>query len=94
MMGHTEPGIAAVQRAVLLDPLNPAAHSVLGSALYYARRYEEATAALQDSLALDPDNAFVYGARGLAYYALGNLQQAEASCESKPDYWYLSLIHI
>ena len=88
MMGHTEPGIAAVQRAVLLDPLNPAAHSVLGSALYYARRYEEATAALQDSLALDPDNAFVYGVRGLAYYALGNLQSAEASCESTPDYWY------
>jgi TolB-like protein/Tfp pilus assembly protein PilF len=88
MMGHKEPGIAAVQRAVLLDPLNPAAHSALGSALYYARRYQEATAALQDSLALDPDNAFVYGVRGLAYYALGNLQSAETSCESKPDYWY------
>ena len=35
-LGHNEAGIAAAQRAVVADPLNPISHSHLGQALYHA----------------------------------------------------------
>ena len=62
-------------------------HSVLGRALYAARRYEEAVAAFAEVISLEPDYKATYGLRGLAYYGLGDLESARASCETKPDYW-------
>jgi tetratricopeptide (TPR) repeat protein len=86
-MGHFAAGVAAVRRAVVLDPLARASHSALGQALYEARRYEEAVGAFAEVISLDPDFKDTYGARGLAYYGLGNLQSARASCETKPNFW-------
>jgi TolB-like protein/Flp pilus assembly protein TadD len=86
-MGHFDAGLAAARRAVVLDPLARSSHSVLGQALYTARRYEEAVAALAEVLSLDPDYKSTYVFRGLAYYGLGDLERARASCETKPDYW-------
>jgi TolB-like protein/Tfp pilus assembly protein PilF len=86
-MGHTEAGIAAARRAVVLDPLSPAAHGFLGGALYLGRKNREALAAYQDALILDPEHPVIYAFRGLIYYALGDYERARASCESKPDYW-------
>jgi TolB-like protein/DNA-binding winged helix-turn-helix (wHTH) protein len=83
-MGHTEVGIAAAQRAVVLDPLSRGRHYTLGGALYFARRNGEAIAAFQDALTLDPEDPVLYAFRGLAYYALGDIERARASCESKP----------
>jgi len=84
-MGRTEAGIAAIRRAVALDPLSRNAHAQLGDALYFGRRYPEAIEAFQSTLALDPEFAWAYSLRGLAYYALGHLQSARESCEAKPD---------
>ena len=86
-MGHTEVGIAAARRAVVLDPLNHDSHRRLGLALYWGRQNEKAVAAFEDALALDPEDPMAYAYRGFAYYAVGDLERARASCESKPDHW-------
>jgi TolB-like protein/tetratricopeptide (TPR) repeat protein len=85
--GRASAGIAAARRAAVLDPLSSFAHNRLGSALYFAHRYEEALAALNDALALDPESQSTYGARGLAYYQLGDFPNSLSSCETKPDNW-------
>ena len=85
--GRFDEGIAAARRALMLDPLNPATHGMLGTTLFTGRHYEEAAAAYQDTLALDPEYLRAYGWRGLNYYALGNLESARAACEAKPDFW-------
>jgi len=81
-MGHTEAGLAAAHRAVELDPLNPYAHSSLGSALLTARRYQEAIAALTNARALDPKDGWISVNLGYAYYYSGNVQGARAACEA------------
>jgi TolB-like protein/tetratricopeptide (TPR) repeat protein len=86
-MGHFDTGVAATRRAVVLDPLDRATHSVLGGVLYTARRYEEAVSAYAEVISLDPDFKATYGYRGFAYYGLGDLESARASCETKPDDW-------
>jgi len=75
-MGHFDAGIAAGRRAVLLDPLDRQSHSVLGGALYFARRYAEAVAAFAEGISLDPDYTGSYGWRGFAYYGLGDLERS------------------
>jgi TolB-like protein len=86
-MGQFDAALASARRAVVLDPLARASHSVLSRALYAARRYEEAAAAFAEVISLDPDFKSTYPERGLAYFGLGELQSARASCETKPDYW-------
>jgi TolB-like protein/Tfp pilus assembly protein PilF len=86
-MGHFDAAVAAARRAVALDPLARASHSLLGRALYAARRYEEAAAAYAEVISLDPDFKVTYVLRGVAYYGLGDLKSALASCETKPDRW-------
>jgi TolB-like protein/lipoprotein NlpI len=86
-MGHFDAGLAAVRRAVVLDPLARQSYYRLGGALYTVRRYGEAVAAFSGALSLDPDYKAAYAERGLAYYGLGDLQNARASCETNPDHW-------
>jgi tetratricopeptide (TPR) repeat protein len=83
-MRHFDAGLAAARRAVVLDPLARESRSVLGRALYAARRYEEAVTAFAEVISLEPDFKATYGERGLAHYGLGDLQSARASCEKKP----------
>jgi TolB-like protein/DNA-binding winged helix-turn-helix (wHTH) protein/Flp pilus assembly protein TadD len=86
-MGQFDEGISAARRAVALDPLNRSSHLVLGSGLYFARRYREAVQAYADIITLEPTIPEPYGVRGLAYYGLDDLKSARSSCESKPDHW-------
>jgi TolB-like protein/tetratricopeptide (TPR) repeat protein len=86
-IGHFDAGLAAARRAVVLDPLARQSHTVLGRALYAARRYEQAIAVYAEVISLEPDFKVTYGDRGFAFYGLGDLQSARASCETKPDYW-------
>jgi non-specific serine/threonine protein kinase len=85
-MGHFDAGLAAVRRAVTLDPLNPRSHYLLGLTLFLARRYEEAVGAYAGATTLD-SNHTAYVLRGLAYYELGNLESARSTCETKSAYW-------
>jgi TolB-like protein len=86
-MGQIEPGLMALRRAVVLDPLSPPSHNVLSYGLYFSRRYRDAVAAATDAITLDPDFQQAYSFRGLAYYGLDDLERARASCEARPDYW-------
>jgi tetratricopeptide (TPR) repeat protein len=86
-MGRFDAGLAAVRRAVALDPLNPQSHEALGEALFWTRRYQEAIAAFGQVVSLEPDFKRAYGFRGVAYYLLGDLQSASSSCAAKPDHW-------
>ena len=52
-LGHIEPGVAALRRAVALDPLQPAAYRALAAGLFYARHYDEALEALHRYTAID-----------------------------------------
>jgi TolB-like protein/Tfp pilus assembly protein PilF len=82
-MGSTEAGVAAIRRAVVLDPLSTESHSRLGEAQWVLRRYTEAVATFDEVITLDPDASRAYGWRGLAYYGLGDLQSARSSCEAE-----------
>lgn len=84
-MGHTDTAIAAARRAIVLDPLDRRSHSMLGRALYAARRYREAAEAHSEAIRVNPDYKSAYGERGLALYGLGDLESARVSCEAKRD---------
>jgi TolB-like protein/Flp pilus assembly protein TadD len=87
-MGRFDAGLAALRRAVVLDPLADAIRFDLGSALYAARRSEEAVAVHTQVISLAPDFNETYAERGFAYYALGDLERARVSCETRPDFWF------
>jgi tetratricopeptide (TPR) repeat protein len=84
-MGRIEPGLTALHRAVVLDPMNPLSHAALMMGLYYSRRYQEAIPAAAEVITLNSDFQWAYEYRGLADYGLGDLERARASCEAKPD---------
>jgi TolB-like protein/tetratricopeptide (TPR) repeat protein len=86
-MGHTDAGLTALRRAVVLDPLERASHRLLADALIDARQYDAALAVTQDALAIDPHDPYTLGLRGTAYYLLGRFESARESCVNQPDYW-------
>jgi TolB-like protein/DNA-binding winged helix-turn-helix (wHTH) protein/Flp pilus assembly protein TadD len=85
LMGRTEQGLSASRRAVLLDPLNRAAHLALMDALINARRPEEAVSAVHDALTLgrtySPDQ-WVRVDQWVPYYVVGDYESARAMCEN------------
>jgi TolB-like protein/tetratricopeptide (TPR) repeat protein len=87
IMGHSGAGIAALRRAVVLDPLSSSPYGALGEALYAARRYREAATVFSQGIIVDPNFKLTYAFRGLALYGLGDLEKARASCESQRDDW-------
>jgi TolB-like protein/Flp pilus assembly protein TadD len=87
IMGHSGAGIAALRRAVVLDPLSTTPYGALGEALYAARRYAEAATVFSQGINVDPNFKLTYAFRGLALYGLGDLEKARASCESQRDDW-------
>jgi TolB-like protein/Flp pilus assembly protein TadD len=81
-MGRTDAGIAAVRRAVALDPLNPHTHLSLGQALMHPGGYSEAIAAFTDAKTLAPDDVWINAWLGQAYYWSGDFERARKWCES------------
>jgi len=81
-MGRTEEGLAAIRRAVELDPVNERARLKLGSALWSVRRYREAATELDAVLSLNPHDNTALAHRGFTSYITGELEAARASCES------------
>jgi TolB-like protein/Tfp pilus assembly protein PilF len=87
-MGNFDAALAAIRRAVVLDPIADPSLYYLGSALSAAHRYEEAIQGYTRVISLAPDFNETYAERGFAYYALGDVESARASCETRPDFWF------
>jgi TolB-like protein/Tfp pilus assembly protein PilF len=85
--GHSDSGLTAVRRSVVLDPLNSNSHGFLGAALLALRRYPEALAAYEEAEALLPSTTFgpYLSQIGTAYYLLGDFASARATCEEGRD---------
>jgi tetratricopeptide (TPR) repeat protein len=77
--GRSEKGIAAMQKAALLDPARPDAHLALGALYANAEEYDKAAASLDKAVALDPDNRDAYFNLGIVHYKAANYDKAIAA---------------
>jgi TolB-like protein/tetratricopeptide (TPR) repeat protein len=75
----------AVERAVLLDPLNPRAFRAQGSVAYAARRFADALPPLQRALQLNPKMTFAHSLAGNALLGLGRTADAIKEFEAEPE---------
>ena len=76
---------AAVERAVLLDPLNPRAFRAQGSVAYAARRYADALPPLRRALQLNPKMTFAHSLAGNSLLGLGRTSDAIKEFEAEPE---------
>ena len=76
---------AAVERAVLLDPLNPRAFRAQGSVAYAARRYDDALSPLRQALQLNPKMVFAHSLAGNSLLGLGRTADALKEFEAEPE---------
>jgi TolB-like protein/Flp pilus assembly protein TadD len=82
---HFEAGLAAVRRALALDPLNAVNHLGLGRSLLFSGRAGEALAALTNAKTLASEEPSLDSWRGYAYYYSGDFEHARIACESSTD---------
>jgi TolB-like protein/DNA-binding winged helix-turn-helix (wHTH) protein/Tfp pilus assembly protein PilF len=79
-VGRPAEAVNAMQRAVTLDPLSFWANRLLGSMLYYARRYDESLVALKRALEIAPDRfGYVEGWNSNIYEVQGRYSEAFAA---------------
>ena len=78
----------AIERALLLDPINARAHRAAGSIDFAARRYEEALAPLRRALQLNPKISNAHALLGNCLMLLGRLKEAKAEFDAEPTAFY------
>ncbi len=83
-IGDFTPGLAAVRRAAVLDPLNPRVFRSLGYALLHVRQYPEAIAASRRALELSPATNSAHAVIGDARLMQGELQAAASEYALEP----------
>ncbi len=76
-------------KAVIKNPKDPMGFLLLGAALYWSGKVDEAMSEYREALHLDPQNALAYQLLGIAYGWKGDLPQAQdyfqKSYELEPD---------
>jgi serine/threonine-protein kinase len=82
LLGHHEVALAAIRRAIALDPQNYRLRVRLMSSLYFARHFEDAIAAGHEVSALKPNGHEVGLYTYASYLALGQPDRARQMCES------------
>jgi TolB-like protein/tetratricopeptide (TPR) repeat protein len=82
--GRAADAVAAVERAVTLDPLNPRAFRAQGSVAIAARRYADALPPLRRALQLNPKMTFAHELAGNALLGLGRPADALKEFEAEP----------
>ncbi len=83
--GQVAAALAALQRAAVLDPLNPGVQSSLGAAFYVARRYPDAIASDRRALALSPQMNLAHADIGNCLLQLGRLGEARTEYLAEPS---------
>jgi len=86
-IGEFAAGLAAANRATILDPLNPRVFASLGSSSYVARKYPEAIAAMRQALALSPKLNAAHERIGFALLQQGDAKAAAAEFALEPVGW-------
>jgi TolB-like protein/Tfp pilus assembly protein PilF len=86
-LGDCQGGVADLQHAAKLDPLNPQSHRLLGLVLISARHYPEAIAALHQALALSPNMENVHAQLAYALMLQGQLTEAKVELTTEPLKW-------
>jgi TolB-like protein/tetratricopeptide (TPR) repeat protein len=76
---------AAVDRAVVLDPLNARAFRAQGSVAYAARRYAAALPPLRHALQTNPKMNFAHSLAGNCLFCLGRTADALKEFEAEPE---------
>jgi TolB-like protein/Flp pilus assembly protein TadD len=88
-MDNRDAALTAMQRAVVLDPLNPQYHIRLGGVLYAAGRYDDAMRAYEDGAALAQNDALLRAQANmwiaLVHYSRGNFQEALIACDGADE---------
>ena len=83
--GRKRDAAEAMQRALLLDPLNPLIHRAAGSVEYAARNYAESIPPARQALAMNPRMSRANAAIGDALLMLGRREEARAAYATEPS---------
>jgi TolB-like protein len=83
-IGRGRPAAEAIERALLLDPLNPLIHRAAGSIEYAAREYARSIPYARKALALNPRMSRANAAIGDALLMLGRNKEARDAYAAEP----------
>ncbi|NIJ06683.1 serine/threonine-protein kinase [Sphingomonas vulcanisoli] len=86
-IGRDAAAVAAAERAVSLDPLNPLAFALKAAALGGAGRFPESLAAYRAALKLNPQASFLHGNSGTILYLIGKTDEAAQEFAQEPVGW-------
>ena len=78
VLGRHDESIAAMKRAVELDPFSVRINGELGDVFYWAGRYEEAAKQARKTIDLDPSSSSAHSGLAMAYEQLGRYDEAVA----------------
>lgn len=89
--GRNEEALAAIDKAIVLDPLNPLMFRAKGKILYSARRYSEAVPFLKQAITMNPKISNTYAFVGFAWLMQNKLNEARLAflAERRAD-WRLT----
>ena len=83
-IGRERAAAEAMERALILDPLNPLIHRAAASIEYAARRYAESIPHARKALKLNPHMSRTNAAIGDAFLMLGRNEDARAAYAAEP----------
>jgi TolB-like protein/Tfp pilus assembly protein PilF len=86
--GRAADAQAAIERALVLDPLNARVHRAAGSIDYAARRYSEALSPLRRALQLNPKISNAHAMIGYCLMQTRRLEEARVEFEAEPTAFY------
>jgi TolB-like protein/tetratricopeptide (TPR) repeat protein len=85
MTGRADAALAAITRALSLDPLNAVAFRMHGWVLYRARRYSESIAPMEHALSLNMKIVNAHASIGDALFQLGRVAEARSAYLLEPS---------
>jgi len=83
--GNAQAARETIDRAILLDPLNPRVYRTLAAVLYAERRFAESIAPGRKALALNPEMGVAHSGIGDALFLLGTVGEALAEYRQEPS---------